>query len=306
MVKKFPRPGLLFEEAILRFTKTLDSQAEVIFNHTVPDRDTGSPRQCDVWINAKFGGHYPYSILVSCKDLKRPINIDQIGCFCNEVFSTEANLGVIYSRAGFTKSALLKAKVNNISCCRIYQNEPADLPAAIFIEKFVCTPQCKLSILPDSRDCCDLKTWQDVFDVMLENDTILDQICKTVAENEEKAREEVKNTGTFPPDWVMRLTFTLDECYCPVTIQVVGCWKKYRAKVEATLLDGSYCMTNDSFSGTQFGPNVDMRGPHPGEGWIEMAESEIALPSKRLILVLSTGDVKRVFQENLASLPIYP
>jgi hypothetical protein len=71
------RHGLAFEKAVHVFANTLDSKAEVLFDHKVPDRDTGTPRQCDVWINAKFGGHWPLSILVSCKDQKKKLNVSQ-------------------------------------------------------------------------------------------------------------------------------------------------------------------------------------------------------------------------------------
>jgi hypothetical protein len=62
------RPGKAFEKAVYAFARKLDPNADVIFDAKIPDRDTGKMRQCDVWINAKFGGHWPISILVSCKD----------------------------------------------------------------------------------------------------------------------------------------------------------------------------------------------------------------------------------------------
>ena len=61
------KPGRDFEEAVYAFANTL--KAEVLFDHQIPDRDTGELRQCDVWINAKFGEHWPLSILVSCTRL---------------------------------------------------------------------------------------------------------------------------------------------------------------------------------------------------------------------------------------------
>ena len=59
------KPGRKYEEAVYAFAKTLDPSAEVLFDHKMPDRDTGELRQCDVWINAKFAGHWPLSILIS-------------------------------------------------------------------------------------------------------------------------------------------------------------------------------------------------------------------------------------------------
>jgi hypothetical protein len=91
------KPGREFEEAVYTFAKALDPTAEILFDHSVLDRDTGKPRQCDVWINAKFGGHWPISILVSCKDHNRKLHVGDIGAFCDEVRSTGASTGVISS-----------------------------------------------------------------------------------------------------------------------------------------------------------------------------------------------------------------
>src|SRR5437870_2697652 len=97
------KPGRKFEEAVYAFAKALDASAEVLFDHKVKDRDTGESRQCDVWINAKFGGHWPQSIIVSCKDHKRKLHSGDVGTFCDEKRSTNATMGVMYSRSGFTK-----------------------------------------------------------------------------------------------------------------------------------------------------------------------------------------------------------
>jgi predicted helicase len=132
MTKKKQRPGSEFEEAVYHFAQKLDPSAEVLFNHSVPDRDTGEPRQCDVWINAKFGGHWPLAILVSCKDHKRKLHSGDIGTFRDEVRSTGASTGIIYSRADFTEPGLRKAQANGFPCCRIYQREPADIPESFF------------------------------------------------------------------------------------------------------------------------------------------------------------------------------
>ncbi|HLO99813.1 MAG TPA: restriction endonuclease, partial [Fimbriimonas sp.] len=107
--------GIEFEKAVYEFAKALDPKAEVLFDHKVSDRDTDTLRQCDVWINAKFGGHWPLSILISCKDHSTKLDINDIGTFLEEKRSTGASYGVIYSKSGFTKPAVEKAKVNGIA-----------------------------------------------------------------------------------------------------------------------------------------------------------------------------------------------
>lgn len=185
-----------FEEAVFAFVKTLDPSAEVLFNHKVPDRDTGTLRQCDAWINAKFGGHLPISILVSCKDYNsKKLDIGDIGTFCNEVRSTGASTGVIYSHIGFTQPALDKAKANGLSCCRLYRNEPADIPQVISISQFVCTLNVEFKLVTDLR-LSNFKTWNDLFDVYVKtpdgDKTILDIIIINIADMEDKACERVR------------------------------------------------------------------------------------------------------------------
>ena len=304
MAAKKRRPGLEFEEAVYRFAKTLDPKAEVLFNHSVPDRDTGEPRQCDVWINAKFGGHWPLSILVSCKDHKRKLHSGNIGTFRDEVWSTGASTGVIYSRAGFTKPALRKAQANGYSCCRIYQNEPADIPASICFEHFSCSPRIRLALLTEVPRST-LKTWQDIFILRQGESTILDGICMAVREVEEQAVRRTRSTGAFPPDWSRDLTFLPDRYGEPIRMRVLCTWKKYRARLEATLLNGSYCLNDSSFVGSQSGPSLDTQGEHPGEAWTEVTDSDFAIPTNSVLAILYRGNVKEALQKKLGPLPFH-
>src|SRR2546430_2453487 len=96
------KSGRDFEEAVFSLVKALDPTADVKFDHKVIDRDTGTPRQVDVWVNGKYGGHFPFSLLISCKDYNRKVTVQQMGTFCDELRSTSASFGVIYSHAGFT------------------------------------------------------------------------------------------------------------------------------------------------------------------------------------------------------------
>ena len=296
--------GSEFEEAVYRFTKTLDPTAEVLFNHSVPDRDTGELRQCDVWINAKFGGHWPLSILVSCKDHKRKLHSGDIGTFRDEIRSTGASTGVIYSRSGFTKPALRKARANGYPCCRIYQHEPADIPSTFCFEQFACSLQIRLALKTDVRSS-NLKTWHDIFTLKQDERTILDIICAVISESEETAVLEAQKTASFPPDWSIEVQFVTDISDEAVKIQVFGHWKKYQARMEATLLDGSYCLSNNSFIGKQYGPWIDTKGEHPGEAWTEIVDPHSPLPTNRMIAILYRGEAKETLQEKLGPLPLY-
>lgn len=303
-MNKKRRLGAEYEEAVYRFVKILDPTAEVILDHSVPDRDTGEPRQCDVWINAKFGGHWPLSILVSCKDHKRKLHSGDIGTFRDEVYSTGASTGVIYSRAGFTKPALRKAKVNNFSCCRIYQNEPADIPGSLCFIQFACSPQIRLAMKPDLQNN-NLKTWHDMFVLKQDERTILDVICAETENCEETTVMEAINTGLFPRDWEKEIHFVNNNDHRSISIQIFGRWKKYQARIEATLLEGSYCINDGLYWGKQAGPWINVRDEHLSEIWQELVDNAPPLPSNRVIFILYRGETKELLQEKFGPLPLW-
>jgi len=49
-------------------------------------------------------------------------------------------------------------------------------------------------------------------------------------------------------------------------------WRKFRAKVEATLVSGSYSIRNSAFAGQLVVPAISMQTGHPGPGWEEIAD----------------------------------
>lgn len=298
MIKKKRRIGLEFEEAVFRFAKTMDPHAQVLFDHSIPDRDTGEPRQCDVWINAKFGGHWPLSILVSCKDHKRKLHSGDIGTFRDEVRSTGASTGIIYSRSGFTQPALRKAQASGFPCCRLYHHEPADIPETIYFEHFACSSQIRLKLiemLPDDTAV----TWNDIFAIEHKDGTVLDNICIEIDDAERNALDQIKTTAYFPTDWELEIQLSDDRYSTSIKIRVFGHWKKYKAQMEAILLDGSYCLTDKSFQGTQFGPWIDTQSVHPGKPWTEIDETGFSMPDNRMIAILYHGNVKDALQEKV-------
>jgi hypothetical protein len=295
------KSGREFEEAVWAFVQTLDPSAEVLFNHIVPDRDTGTPRQCDVWINARFGGHWPISILASCKDHKRKLDVGDIGTFCGEVRSTGASTGVMYSKSGFTKPALKKAKANGLSCCRLYQNEPADIPAAVWFESFACAPRIGLTLQTPTIDS-ELKNWNDIFNIGFVDSsrTVVDKIVEVFHKVENEAVEEAKGMGQFPKEWLVDIEFS--STHPPeekLGLHMHCIWKKYKGRVEASLINGSYCLSNGSFHGSQSMPWIDIRSEHPGDNWIEITDQEIELPTNWIITILYHGDLAQALREQL-------
>ena len=296
------RSGREFEEAVYAFVKTLDPSAEVIFDHRIPDRDSGRLRQCDVWINANFGGHWSLSILVSCKDRGksgRKLGSGDIGTFCDEVRSTGASMGVIYCNTGFSAPAIRKAKANGIACCRLYQNEPADIPEAIWLDHFLCKPTVQLGLSAQAEGWQQW-TWDEVFDtsVRLDEDTItvLDLVAKVYADAEAEAMQRVDLQKPIPVDWRRGFVMEGTETPSEIRLTVVGGWKWYGARSEAILLDGSYCLSDGSFRGSLYGPAIDTRGDHPGEAWVEIDAPDVTSTSNMCVAVLQ-ADVKAVLRE---------
>lgn len=304
-----PNPGRDFEAAVFEFARTLDPQAEVLFNHSVLDRDSDTPRQCDVWINARFGGHWPISILVSCKDHRRKLHIGDIGSFIDEIRSTGASMGVIYSKSGFTKPAVRKAKNHGISCCRLYRNEPADIPDLIWFYNFACRSRIKLE-LKSELPVGEYSVWNDVFDATVDDEnTAIDLLAAVFREGEEQSIASSKTSMGFPADWAAEVEFTkLNRQEASLKIALFILWVKYYATLEATLINGSYCVTDNSFTGTLSGPFIDTQGGDPGPHWIEIRQGDFQLPRERLIAILYAPDFVKSLREGLGPkrLPTLP
>jgi len=233
-----------FELAVYNFATAINPNAKVIFDHKVPDRDTGTLRQVDVWIETMIGGHWPISILASCKLQRRKVNISQVGTFCDEVRSTGAGYGVIYSSSGFTKGAFAKAKTNGLACCRLYRGESADMPKALYFRSFLSKTSVHLSLAgPITID--GVHTWNDVLDLAVSagsaQSTVLDRIAERYFAQEQASITLALNKLRFPEPWQSMHTFSLSvDPVQQFQVQLAVRWKRYQGTTEAHLLNGSY------------------------------------------------------------------
>lgn len=287
------KPGLDFEKAVFAFVKALSVTAKPYFDHRVPDRDTGRNRQVDCWIEANLLDHFPIAVLVSCKDHKRPVNVSTMGSFCDEIRSTSANLGVMYSTSGYTKQALAKAKTNGISCCRLFRNEATDLPQILIIQHYYfCRPRAGAALIEARGLGDEFRILRDVFDLRVagkDNKTILETIYETYRRGESESRQQTKEHGRKPSDWSADLTLADDASGISIKFRVECHWLLYRSKMEAILVNGSYNLANKSFLGSQSGPSIDTQSVEPGEGWEEM-KSDLSLPpGGRYVLCVVSG-----------------
>ncbi len=295
-----------FEEAVLRFAKTLDPSSEVLFDHSVPDRETGVPRQCDVWINARFGGHWPLSIYVSCKDRRksqRKLGSPDIDNFYAETIARQASMGVIYTNTGFAKPALEKAAKLHISCCRLYQRESADIPAAVWIAQYVCRPGIMVEVTEKPTEWPHTK-WNDIFDIRLDNEpgnaSVMDVIGTDFLASEQVVYDAVKKKGAPPDDWQSQYTVAEVGWKGSLVFTVYGHWKVYKAQTEGHLLDGSYVLgENGGFQGRIEGPSIDMQSAHPGPHWVETAPEEMRSQTSRLGMVFYATDFEQSIRRSI-------
>jgi hypothetical protein len=299
------KAGQAFEQAVYAFVGTLDPQAEVLFDHAVPDRDTGTLRQCDVWINGRIAGHWPISILVSCKDDRgsnRKLDIGAITTFLGEVHSTGATMGVIYSNVGFTAPALKKATANRIACCRLYQNEPADIPSLVWVDQFVCVLRLHHPKAEVDGHVLRTLTWSDLLNttgnINGRPTTVLDALASLFADSEKSAMEAYVNQGGFhtsicPPGWKMQVGFSTSGVDGVVHLTLEVGWACYRARQEAVLVNGSYSISNEAFRGEQYGPSIDTQADDPGPGW-EIFSGQSPSPSANVMAICLLGPDIRV------------
>lgn len=275
------KKGKQFETAVYEFVKKLAPDSKVLFDHKVPDRDTGSLRQVDAWVETNIANHYALSILISCKDYARKVNITHIDAFLGEVRSTGASTGIIYSRNGFTKTAIKKAKVNGMNCCRLYENRLADIPEILTFSTFYSTPKfCLRCESPPSGT----HVWGDLLDLEIgENrQQLQDVLIQKLQQTQNEISLSDQNNRDKLPDIKSGIISLKAEDGAILTVAGDISFRHFEARLHAHLVDGSYCINNNSFVGSISTPFIDLREDEPGPGWTEISADSTALPDKAI------------------------
>ncbi|MHC4085545.1 MAG: restriction endonuclease [Planctomycetota bacterium] len=294
-----PDASKQFEKDVWRFVKTLDQTAEVLFDQKIADKDTGSLRQVDAWINAKLGGHIPVSILVSCKNHRRKLDITHIESFAAEVRATRASTGIIYSSSGFTKPAIKKAKSYGLPCCRLFRSEPGELPKSLVFWHYACYPRVRLNI-PDTEVKKlmekNIRDWSSLLRIRTtERNFLVDEVAQEFAKHEDWCIQQSRiNTDcVVPQDWKVECTISSNEDpSLEFKLHLIGYWEIYRARLEYYILNGSYCYSNKSFVGSIVTPTLDTQGSHPGSGWEPIKRDEIFSSPIQTAFIFGHGDIK--------------
>ncbi|CAB3665630.1 restriction endonuclease [Paraburkholderia rhynchosiae] len=108
---------LKLEELVARIQKQLAPEADVQHNVHLLGRITERERQIDILVRQKIG-QYEMSIVIDCKDYKKPVDTKGVEEFYGLVSDVGAHKGVLVCPAGFSVSAKKTAKHRQIELYR--------------------------------------------------------------------------------------------------------------------------------------------------------------------------------------------
>ena len=225
-----------------------------------------------------------------------------IDAFVGELRSSGAHKGVLYSLSGYTEPAIAKAKKLAISCCRLYRNQPPDLPDALVFRSYCSKPAARIGLVGGLNPASSLKTWNDLFG--LEPDgpsgklSVLDILAESYHKGETLACQSITSDNLFPRDWQSQIDIRDPEKpENSVTVLVEGIWRIYQGELSAHLLRGSYSIIDQEFLGQQSGPCIDLWGP-PGAHWTLLEERPQWTGSSILNCILRRGKFKEALVQH--------
>jgi hypothetical protein len=282
-----------FEQAVAAFCAALAPDAVVTHNVMIPDVDTGSPRQRDVWIEARIGGFFPVKVLVSCKRYARKIDTQHLDAFIGELASSGAHKGVIYSLVGFTRPALEKAKKKGISCCILLADQPPPIPDVLVFDAYFLDERIRIEAqgTSGSIDWPGLLNAHGIFE--MEEMPAYRALARTFAKALPDGHRVVLGQKLHERRVCLPITATDREG--SVTLCVQGVWAIYRARTEAWLVNGSYSVTDEQFAGRFSTPTIDTWGVEPGPGWTPITDDEI-VAGNTIAFVRVKSDVEPLLQ----------
>ena len=288
-----------FELAVAKLLSALDPEASITHDATLPDADTGEPRQRDIWITTTVLNHFQIKILVSCKRYKRKLDQQHIDNFVGEILSSGAHKGIIYSYSGFSKNAIKKATVKSISCCKLFQNEKPDIPEQLIFDAYLRTPIFTLVAYRLNEIENLPEKYGELFDLLIPEQTtsvdenkirVIDLIEQIYYQKRSEIREESRKTGNIASDWEDSIIIKhqgADAIY----IKIGGAWDIYKGKLDGFLIDGSYSFTDNKFVGKQCYPSISKHGPNPGLHWKRVKEIPIKITKSAIVKTLYGGKV---------------
>jgi len=276
-----------YEKTVYAFVKALDPSLAINHNVFTNDYDTGKPRQRDIIINASIAQIFPVTILISCKDKNRKLSEQDIDAFIGEMRSANVQKGVIFSKKGYSKNAIIKCRKLSISCCQVFTDSKIELPEElIFFSAYCIYPIIQLQIIKIRDKYNKIKTWNDFYDLVdvdsERKETVIDHIENLILKSNEKALTEAK--GAILKPWQIDSEYVKnDEMY--IHFKLIGCWRIYVAKSKFMLGRGIFEQANVKYVGSLSTPPIDTYSDNPGEGWEEITgETNLQKPLNANIL----------------------
>ena len=260
MTKKTDTEWYQYELAVTAFLQALDKIATVIHDVSIADKDTGLPRQRDVWIESIVSG-FKIKIYVSCKYYTSPLNQQDMDGIIGELRSSGAHKGVVFSKAGFNDGALKKAEIHDIDCCVLVDTNdfakiiPQELILKIFARR--SRMQAKVSdtsLLGDRKGFIESKNLNDGQSMIR---ILADQFKNLVASSIDMQEDEVSTT--------FNVISSLNGKEMSVTLY--DKWIYYIGELKGFLASGSYNFTTNSFNGSLTFPVIETNNPDLGPEW---------------------------------------
>lgn len=281
-----------FEQAIAEFVAGIDKTAKVTHDAKIPDAHTGLPRQRDVWVEWALGGHFPAKALISCKYWATPLDQSDIDHFNGELISSRAQLGIIYSRSGFNQRALQKAKALGFHCCVYYDNKPLELPGVLSLGlAYHFRPRFRFEVSGDAN-AYGFSTWRDVFSLPVGSETVEVALGRNF--------QAMEGSGDTGQRWQRARNGTAVQVIAQkpgapsLTIKLHVIYRAFQAKVEYTLVNGSYNITSNHFKGSEATPWIDMTSVEPGPGWTLLDSLPVNVPFP-LLAMWANADPREIF-----------
>lgn len=241
-----------------------------------------------------FAGHFPAKAVISCKYWSSPLDQKDIDHFNGEFISSGAQIGILYSRSGYNHRALEKAKVLGFHCCKLYQDDPAELPEDLALGlAYHFRPTFRINVR-GAAETYGFKLWKDLFALNATVGPLLSALAQRFDAfqkcTDPKARWGLSRDG-------QSTTFNVRPAgRPPLDVELQAKDRSYQAKVEYTMLNGSYNMTAGHFAGSEATPWMDTKSTHPGPGWSELLSLPQAMPEKRIAMYMQV-DALAAFTE---------
>lgn len=250
-----------FEEAVAAFLQALDPGAKVVHDLSIPDKDTGKPRQRDVWIDSSIAG-FNVQIYVSCKDYKRKINQQDMDAVIGELASSGANKGVIFAKNGFGEEAKKKAKANNIDCCILLGNDSSvELPRELDFNFYARRGRVTFNFGTPDRN----------MQMAIIGSKDLGKKSRVVAvlakEHNRLVRQSCADNFVDTKSVIAIKSSALNQI---IDVKLHHSWEYYVAKLRNKLFEGSYNFNQQQFRGTVTSPAIDATGPDLGDQWTKL------------------------------------